>query len=89
MAHFDTEYQRLEASYSDSPPGEENLLVHVPEGSKCKIYIYNLHQKNGFTCMLLGEIFELVQLVFVVAFTLFLANCVDYDILFANKFVNH
>lgn len=38
MAHFDTEYQRLEASYSDSPPGEENLLVHVPEGSKCKIH---------------------------------------------------
>lgn len=38
MAHFDTEYQRLEASYSDSPPGEENLLVHVPEGSKCKTW---------------------------------------------------
>ncbi|KAJ8255324.1 hypothetical protein GJAV_G00203580 [Gymnothorax javanicus] len=51
--------------------------------------VYNLHQKNGFTCMLLGEIFELVQLVFVVAFTVFLANCVDYDILFANKMVNH
>lgn len=149
MAHFDTEYQRLEASYSDSPPGEENLLMHVPEGVKCMIhmhksqtnirlfqnthapfvlysqwclritmslignnsfaaqwhhienldlffqrisfeiilahfllttfwialhflttdgfrlflntyYVYNLHQKNGFTCMLLGEIFELV-----------------------------
>lgn len=100
MAHFDTEYQRLEASYSDSPPGEENLLVHVPEGSKSPWHhienldlffqrVYNLHQKNGFTCMLLGEIFELVQLVFVVAFTVFLANCVDYDILFANKFVNH
>ncbi|MCJ8730071.1 hypothetical protein PDJAM_G00113620 [Pangasius djambal] len=128
MAHFDTEYQRLEASYSDSPPGEENLLVHVPEGSKTHwhhienldlffqrisfllqglddyplifnerfkeiffnfCYVYNLHQKNGFTCMLLGEIFELVQLVFVVTFTVFLANCVDYDILFANKFVNH
>lgn len=36
MAQFDTEYQRLEASYSDSPPGEENLLMHVPEGAKCK-----------------------------------------------------
>lgn len=36
MAHFDTEYQRLEASYNDSPPGEENLMVHVAEGSKCK-----------------------------------------------------
>lgn len=29
------------------------------------------------------------QLLFVVCFTVFLANCVDYDILFANKFVNH
>uniref|UniRef100_A0A674P3L1 Autophagy-related protein 9 n=1 Tax=Takifugu rubripes TaxID=31033 RepID=A0A674P3L1_TAKRU len=102
MAHIDTEYQRLEASYSDSPPGEENLLMHVPEGAKSQWhhienldlfhnnrYVYNLHQKNGFTCMLLGEIFELVQLLFVVGFTVFLANCVDYDILFANKFVNH
>uniref|UniRef100_A0A3Q1GZ79 Autophagy-related protein 9 n=1 Tax=Acanthochromis polyacanthus TaxID=80966 RepID=A0A3Q1GZ79_9TELE len=52
-------------------------------------YVYNLHQKNGFTCMLLGEIFELVQLLFVVGFTVFLANCVDYDVLFANKFVHH
>lgn len=40
MAHFDTEYQRLEASYSDSPPGEENLLMHVPEGAKCTTCIY-------------------------------------------------
>eukprot|EP00069_Balaena_mysticetus_P021000 bmy_13376T0 len=63
MAQFDTEYQRLEASYSDSPPGEEDLLVHVPEGSK--------------------------QFLFVVAFTTFLVSCVDYDILFANKMVNH
>lgn len=86
------------------------------------LHVYNLHQKNGFTCMLLGEIFELVyvsdplnqvllvvfnvsqilflyvhvfvtslcrQLLFVVGFTVFLANCVDYDVLFANKFVNH
>ncbi|CAL8273736.1 unnamed protein product [Merluccius merluccius] len=111
MAHFDTEYQRLEASYSDSPPGEDDLLVHVPEGAKSQwhhienldlffqrisfanyipsFHVYNLHQKNGFTCMLLGEIFELIQLLFVVGFTVFLANCVDYDILFANKFVNH
>uniref|UniRef100_A0A8C7MAE9 Autophagy-related protein 9 n=1 Tax=Oncorhynchus kisutch TaxID=8019 RepID=A0A8C7MAE9_ONCKI len=99
-AHFDTEYQRLEASYSDSPPGEENLLVHIPDGNKSPWHhIENLDlffqrisfypSKNGFTCMLLGEVFELVQLLFVVGFTVFLANCVDYDILFANKFVNH
>ncbi|XP_050772798.1 autophagy-related protein 9A isoform X1 [Gopherus flavomarginatus] len=100
MMHFDTQYQRLEASYSDSPPGEEDLLVHVPEGSKSPWHhienldlffsrVYNLHQKNGFTCMLIGEIFELMQFIFVVAFTTFLVSCVDYDILFANKMVNH
>uniref|UniRef100_A0A8C7IJX1 Autophagy-related protein 9 n=1 Tax=Oncorhynchus kisutch TaxID=8019 RepID=A0A8C7IJX1_ONCKI len=49
----------------------------------------SFYPSNGFTCMLLGEVFELVQLLFVVGFTVFLANCVDYDILFANKFVNH
>ena len=43
MAHFDTEYQRLEASYSDSPPGEENLLMHVPEGAKC---MFDTHHKQ-------------------------------------------
>lgn len=43
MAHFDTEYQRLEASYSDSPPGEENLLMHVPEGAKCMTRKHKSH----------------------------------------------
>lgn len=26
----------------------------------CGFHVYNLHQKNGFTCMLIGEIFELM-----------------------------
>uniref|UniRef100_A0A8C5HZJ1 Uncharacterized protein n=1 Tax=Gouania willdenowi TaxID=441366 RepID=A0A8C5HZJ1_GOUWI len=78
MAHFDTEYQRLEASYSDSPPGEENLLMHVPEGAKWYIllnssYVYNLHQKNGFTCILSLFTFSCSQLLFVVGFTVFLS----------------
>uniref|UniRef100_A0A7N8X4M5 Autophagy-related protein 9 n=1 Tax=Mastacembelus armatus TaxID=205130 RepID=A0A7N8X4M5_9TELE len=83
MAHFDTEYQRLEASYSDSPPGEENLLMHVPEGAKSQWHhIENLD-------LFFQRISFFFQLLFVVGFTVFLANCVDYDILFANKFVNH
>lgn len=34
MADFETyqEYQRLEDYEEDSPPGEEDLLIHVPEG---------------------------------------------------------
>lgn len=96
MAEFSTGYQRLPASYTDTTPGEHDLLVHVADGSKSPWHhienldlfftrIYQLHQKRGFLCMLLSEMFELVQLVFVVTFTTFLFNCVDYDILFANK----
>ncbi|XP_043550346.1 autophagy-related protein 9A [Chiloscyllium plagiosum] len=100
MAAFTTEYQRLQSSYTDSPPGEEDLLVHVADGGKSPWHhienldlffsrVYHLHQKNGFLCMLLSEMFELVQFVFVVTFTTFLVSCVDYDILFANKLVNN
>lgn len=36
MADFETyqEYQRIEDYEEDSPPGEEDLLIHVPEGLK-------------------------------------------------------
>lgn len=38
MANFEAyqEYQRIEDYEEDSPPGEEDLLVHVPEGLKGK-----------------------------------------------------
>ncbi|KAL4646463.1 autophagy-related protein 9A-like [Arapaima gigas] len=111
MANFEAyqEYQRIEDFEEDSPPGEEDLLVHVPEGLKgmrthihchciqeCltvslnrSVHIYHFHQKNGFACMMLSEFFELVQFLFVVTFTTFLFNCVDYDVLFANRALNH
>ena len=36
MANFEAyqEYQRIDDFEEDSPPGEEDLLVHVPEGLK-------------------------------------------------------
>ncbi|XP_077375796.1 autophagy-related protein 9B [Festucalex cinctus] len=94
------EYQRIEDPEEDSPPVEEDLLVHVPEGLKDSWHhiknldnfftrIYHFHQKNGFACMMLSEFFELVQFLFVVTFTTFLVNCVEYDVLFANRAVNH
>uniref|UniRef100_H3CSU6 Autophagy-related protein 9 n=1 Tax=Tetraodon nigroviridis TaxID=99883 RepID=H3CSU6_TETNG len=102
MANFEAyqEYQRIEDFEEDSPPGEEDLLVHVPEGLRDSWHhiknldnfftrIYHFHQKNGFACMMLSEFFELVQFLFVVTFTTFLVNCVDYDVLFANRAVNH
>ncbi|KAG9355829.1 hypothetical protein JZ751_000671 [Albula glossodonta] len=102
MANFEAyqEYQRIEDFEEDSPPGEEDLLVHVPEGLRDSWHhiknldnfftrIYHFHQKNGFACMMLSEFFELVQFLFVVTFTTFLFNCVEYDVLFANRAVNH
>ncbi|NXN72576.1 ATG9A protein, partial [Himantopus himantopus] len=51
--------------------------------------IYHFHQKNGFACMMLSDVFELVQFLFVVTFTTFLLCCVEYDVLFANRPLNH
>ena len=47
MANFEAyqEYQRIEDFEEDSPPGEEDLLVHVPEGLKGKHVI--LIKKNN------------------------------------------
>ncbi|XP_076826468.1 autophagy-related protein 9B [Brachyhypopomus gauderio] len=102
MADFEAyqEYQRIDDYEEDSPPGEEDLLIHVPEGLRDSWHhiknldnfftrIYHFHQKNGFACMMLSEFFELVQFLFVVTFTTFLFNCVEYDVLFANRAVNH
>nr|XP_020833498.1 autophagy-related protein 9B isoform X5 [Phascolarctos cinereus] len=86
----------------DSPlPGEDQEpLLHVPEGLRGSWHhiqnldsfftmLYNYHQRNGFACMFLEDVFQLGQFVFIVTFTTFLLRCVDYDVLFANRPVNH
>uniref|UniRef100_A0A8C4NC76 Autophagy-related protein 9 n=1 Tax=Eptatretus burgeri TaxID=7764 RepID=A0A8C4NC76_EPTBU len=97
MSTFETGYRRLEScDEEESPNNDREVLVHVPEANKARwnhienldyffTRIYHFHQKNGFACMMMAEFFELVQFLFVVTFTTFLVNCVDYDILFANK----
>ncbi|RMB90427.1 hypothetical protein DUI87_33168 [Hirundo rustica rustica] len=47
------------------------------------------HQRNGFACVLLSDVLELVQFLFVVTFSTFLLCCVDYDVLFATRPLNH
>lgn len=46
--------------------------------------VYEYFQKSGFTCLVLGQAFGLLQYVFVVLFTTFLFICVDYKELFDN-----
>ncbi|NWI87368.1 ATG9A protein, partial [Pitta sordida] len=51
-------------------------------------HIYQFHQKNGFACVVLSDVLELVQFLFVVTFSTFLLCCVDYDVLFATRPLN-
>lgn len=50
--------------------------------------MYRYHQRHGFACMLVQEILELIQFVFVVSFTTFLVHCVNYPVLFRDKEIN-
>ncbi|NXF73526.1 ATG9A protein, partial [Sclerurus mexicanus] len=51
-------------------------------------YIYHFHQRNGFACVVLSDVLELVQFLFVVTFSTFLLCCVNYDVLFATRPLN-
>uniref|UniRef100_A0A8C9EUW1 Autophagy-related protein 9 n=1 Tax=Pavo cristatus TaxID=9049 RepID=A0A8C9EUW1_PAVCR len=66
----EAEYHRVEDPEEDSPPGEEELLLHVTEGRQGSWHhiknlddfftkISSLGTKNGFACMLLSDLFEL------------------------------
>ncbi|NXT97076.1 ATG9A protein, partial [Buphagus erythrorhynchus] len=82
---------------------EEQLLLHVTEGPTGTGITWGgiqgsrglfgdprwFHQRNGFACVLLSDVLELVQFLFVVTFSTFLLCCVDYDVLFATRPLNH
>ncbi|XP_021948196.1 autophagy-related protein 9A [Folsomia candida] len=81
------------------PPNDHNVMAHVPEHNKTRWNhiedldsffnrVYYYHQKHGFVCIILQEVFELLQFIFVVCFATFLFECVDYPILFGQKLLN-
>ncbi|KAG7172558.1 autophagy-related protein 9A-like [Homarus americanus] len=81
-----------------SPDTHTSMVFHVvPKSSKSRwnhledldsffTRVYQYHQNHGLLCMMLQQIFELAQFIFIIVFTSFLFTCVDYDILFRNKF---
>ncbi|XP_050430185.1 autophagy-related protein 9A [Adelges cooleyi] len=48
-----------------------------------RIYLY--HQRHGFLCLLLQAALDLLQVVFLLVFSLFLFYCIDYPVLFRDK----
>ncbi|XP_062598344.1 autophagy-related protein 9A-like [Saccostrea cucullata] len=101
MADYQTQYQPLgsgeeDTDENDAPPNEAaNLMIHVvPESTRWNhienldeffTRVYQYHQRGGFMCMMLSDILQLVQFLFVIGFSTFLLECVNYDILFANS----
>ena len=81
-----------------SPDTHTSMVFHVvPKSSKSRwnhiedldsffTRVYHYHQNHGLLCMMLQQVFELAQFIFIIVFTAFLFSCVDYDILFRNKF---
>lgn len=75
----------------EETPQESGVMFHVvPERNKSRwnhiedldsffTRMYHYHQQHGFVCMILQEVFELVQFFFVVSFVTFLFNCIDYS----------
>lgn len=49
------------------------------------VYIYEYYQQKGFTCIALRYLFSLLRFAFVVFFSTFLFQCIDYDVLFYNR----
>ncbi|XP_014257003.1 autophagy-related protein 9A [Cimex lectularius] len=95
MGTFEASYQQFGTDDSEDTP--QGMIHIVPECGKAAKWnhiedldsfftrVYKYHQKNGFMCMVLQEVLELFQFIFVVFFSVFLFNCVDYAILFKDK----
>ncbi len=88
--------QPLDPDLFAMPADVQQVLVHDAESKRGSwdhqkdldqffVRIYEYHQKGGFVCMLVSDAFELFQFIFIVALSVFLLQCVDYDVLFANK----
>lgn len=87
-------------SFAEIGDNANHILIHVSPTSRENsmpwrqymhdlddffIRIYKYHQKNGFICLISGQLLELIQIVYSVFLPIFFLNYVDYDILFKNK----
>eukprot|EP00794_Sanderia_malayensis_P003582 gene3582-4086_t len=99
MANFNSiNYHRVQSSEEDLleedlPPtivstrgtDERGRWNHIENLDKFFMQLYQYHQQNGFACMMLKEVFKLIQYIFIVLFSTFLIICVDYKRLFEDK----
>ncbi|XP_055613222.1 autophagy-related protein 9A [Uranotaenia lowii] len=85
----------------EETPQSSGLVIHVvPDTNKVPwnhiqdldlffSRVYSYHQQHGFFVMMLQNVFELFQFVFVVILITYMINCVDYGILFNDNPEKH
>ncbi|WKY13987.1 hypothetical protein Q1695_004652 [Nippostrongylus brasiliensis] len=82
-AHDDTE--RTPPVMSSSSRHNDHRWDHIENLDRFFTLVYEYHQGGGFLTVAVKKVFSLVQFLFVVSFSTFFMQCVDYDVLFANK----
>ncbi|PAA94607.1 hypothetical protein BOX15_Mlig027348g1 [Macrostomum lignano] len=70
------------------PRDQSHRFEHIQNLDDFFTRVYRYHQRGGFVCMALEELFQLFQLAFVVIFSTFLMECVNYTVLFRNAMTN-
>jgi len=71
------------------PEAAKSRWTHIDDLDSFFTKVYDYHQKHGFTVMMLQEVLELLQFIFIVFFTVLMAECVNYDVLFDTKKSDH
>uniref|UniRef100_A0A1I7T9X6 Autophagy-related protein 9 n=1 Tax=Caenorhabditis tropicalis TaxID=1561998 RepID=A0A1I7T9X6_9PELO len=84
-------YEQFAATQHHGPPTmasssqlSSRRWDHVLNLDEFFTHIYEYHQNGGYLCIILQRIFSLLQFVFVMSFSTFFTQCVDYEFLFAN-----
>uniref|UniRef100_A0A915C9M6 Autophagy-related protein 9 n=4 Tax=Parascaris univalens TaxID=6257 RepID=A0A915C9M6_PARUN len=68
-----------------SSQSDDGRWDHVENLDQFFTRVYEYHQGGGLTCICVSHILSLLQFVFVVSFSTFLLQCVDYPVLFNTK----
>lgn len=92
--------EEIDADTEDTPRNSGIMIHIVPETSKARwnhiedldsffTRMYDYHQKHGFSVIVLDEIFQLLEFLFVVWLITFTTHCIQYPILFGEIKTNH
>ncbi|MFH4978527.1 hypothetical protein AB6A40_005236 [Gnathostoma spinigerum] len=85
MSHVIVGGQPEDSEPLHSAISPQNRWDHIRNLDHFFTRVYEYHRGGGFLCIVSQEIFSLLQFLFVVIFSTFLLECVDYQVLFKSK----